>query len=491
MAIPLRVLFVTPEAFPLIKVGGLGDVSGALPGALRKLGVDARLLLPAYPMALDILDDITDTGLRLDLLPRVERASLLISTLPNQDTPVYLLDAPGLFRREGGPYNDREGQDWPDNALRFAALAKAAALMGHPEIATRLGWGPAILHCNDWPTGLAPAYLRHAWWSPYPRSVMSIHNMAYQGLFPPQTLNDAALPRECFAMDGLEYNGWVSYLKSGLVYADHITTVSPTYAEEIQTAEFGYGLDGLMQYRHRDLTGILNGIDLDAWNPAQDPWLDTHYDIETLDQKRAVKTALKKRLKLVEDERDRPLLGLIARLTHQKGIDLLLPIIEDLLYEGAQLAILGAGDRLLEQKLEQAARAFPGEVSVTIGYDESLSHQIEAGSDLFLMPSRFEPCGLNQLYSLRYGTIPVVRYTGGLADSVTDTTPANLDNDTATGFVFDHEDSEDLLRCLQRAMLVFRDKPTWRKLQQTGMTQDVSWAKSASEYLAVYERVLA
>jgi len=487
----LDVLFVTPEAYPLIKVGGLGDISSALPCALRKQGLDVRVLMPAYPMALEILPQVTDTGVRFDLLPNIEQAALLLGDLPGYDTPVYLLDCPPLFRREGGPYNDPQGKDWPDNALRFAALAKAAALMGHPEIATRLGWGPALLHCNDWPAGLGPAYLKYAWWAPHPRSVMSIHNMAYQGLFSPHTLNQIALPQESFSMHGLEYNGWVSYLKAGLVYADHITTVSPTYAEEIQTAEFGYGLDGLMQQRQPDLTGILNGIDTQVWNPATDPFLAHHYDQDTLEDKQAVKRALKQRLQLVEDDRDRPLIGMITRLTHQKGVDLVLPIIEDLLYEGAQLAILGSGDRQLEQRLEQIARAFPGQVSVTIGYDESLSHQIEGGCDLYLMPSRFEPCGLNQLYSLRYGSIPVVRYTGGLADSVVDTTPANLDHQTATGFIFDSADSDELLFTLQRAMLVYRDKPTWRQIQHTGMKQDVSWARSAKQYIGLYKHVMA
>ncbi len=486
----LSVLFVTPEAYPLIKVGGLGDVSGALPAAARKLGVDMRLLLPAYPMAMEVLKNIQDTGVKLDLLPGVQRCTLLRAIMPDGDTPIYLLDCAALYHRDGGPYNNRAGKDWEDNALRFAALSKAAALMGHPEVATRLGWGPAIIHCNDWPTGLTPAYLKFAWWQPYPKSVMSIHNMAYQGLFQPDILTKAALPRESFSIHGLEYNGWVSYLKSGLIYADHITTVSPTYAEEIQTPEYGYGLDGLVAHRRADLTGILNGIDTNEWNPATDVWLESHYNAQQLKGKHAVKAALKKRLHLISDQRDRPLIGMISRLTHQKGIDLALAIVEDLLYEGAQLVILGAGDRQLEMRLEQAARAFPGEVSVTVGYDESLSHQIEGGCDIFLMPSRFEPCGLNQLYSLRYGTVPVVRYTGGLADSITDTTPATLDNGTATGFVFERENPEELLGCLQRAMLVYRDKATWQQIQRTGMKRDISWHNSARQYVEVYQRVL-
>ena len=486
MAEPFSVLFATPEAHPLVKTGGLGDVGGALPRALRRQGTDARLLLPAYP-GLIHASRAAPVGRPFQTLPGVETVQLFQGTLPGTEVPVYLANCPTLFNRDGGPYVDANGVDWPDNALRFGLLSRVAALFGTGEVP--VDWVPDILHCNDWQTALAPAYLAFAAGT-RTRSVLSIHNMAFQGVFPKTLLPRLKLPWSSFTLDGLEFYDQISFLKAGIVYAEHITTVSPTYAREIQTAEFAFGLQGLLNARKDHLTGILNGVDVEHWNPAKDIHLDSHYSTRRLTGKSANKQALQDRLKLAP-EPDTPLLGMVSRLTQQKGVDLVLGIVPELLEQPMQLAILGEGNKAYELRWRQLADAHPRRVSVTIGYDEPLAHVIEAGADIFLMPSRFEPCGLNQMYSMRYGTPPVARRTGGLADSVADATPMALSEGTATGFLFDGATEAELYSCILRALLLYRDKRDWRKLQVNGMKRDFSWDASAARYLEVYDKVMA
>ncbi|HAI68909.1 MAG TPA: glycogen synthase GlgA [Gammaproteobacteria bacterium] len=479
----LRVLFVASEAYPLVKTGGLADVSYALPNALRQLGVDVRLLLPGYRSVLDQLS-LIEVHENIKLPPLQEPLRILAGTMRGEMTPVYVIDYPRLYDRDGGPYQDTTGEEWEDNALRFGILSKVAALFGNHSLLFK----PHIIHCNDWQTGLVPTFLKfnadhHA------RTIMSVHNMAYQGLFGSEVIELLGLSPKSFSMFGLEYHGKVSFIKSGLYYADWVTTVSPTYAEDVQTSEYGCGLEGLMTERQNQLTGIVNGIDTDTWNPETDPYLARHYNIENLPVKIRNTQDLRNTLRL-SPSKQAPLFGMITRLTEQKGIDLLLPIIPTIVKTGAQLAILGSGDKKLEKSLQKLASQYPKQVSVNIGYDEELSHQIEAGAHMFLMPSKFEPCGLNQMYSMRYGTLPIVRRTGGLADTVVDATPDNIKNQTATGFVFEKKDSNELLSCVERALQLFRDKATWRKLQINAMSSDFSWRKSAEQYISLYYQLL-
>lgn len=478
----MQVLFVTPEVHPLIKVGGLGDVSGALPAALRRLGVDVRLLVPGYPQVLEGLPEVRETGWGLEILPGFD-ARLRQGELPEGE-PIYILDCPKLYTRVGGPYSDMQGHDWQDNALRFGALCRMAGLLSRDNGIFK----PDLIHCNDWTTGMVPMFMERAWYAP--KSLITIHNIAFHGLFARDIIPVLGLPGDGFNMSGYEFNGMVSFLKAGLVYCDSVVAVSPNYAEEVQTPAYGCGLHGLMHERRDSLSGILNGIDTTEWDPATDALIFAPYDADHLKVKQENKRALCERLGLSTDPHV-PLLGLVSRLTYQKGIDLLLEVFPKALEQGAQIAILGLGESKVEHELQKFAGQYPGRVSLVLGYDESLSHQIEAGADIFLMPSRFEPCGLNQMYSMRYGTPPLVRRTGGLADTVVDTTPANLDAGTATGFVFKKEDPKELYQCLLRALLVFRDKPTWRQIQRAGMACDFSWDASARGYMKEYERILA
>ncbi|ALG67638.1 glycogen synthase GlgA [Beggiatoa leptomitoformis] len=484
MSTPLKILFVSAEVYPLVKTGGLADISHALPKALRQLGVDVRVLLPAYPPVLDRLT-LTCEHDKVNLLHSLPPVRVLAGMMPDNSFPVYALDCPQLYQRSGGLYQDQHGNDWGDNALRFGALSKLAALFGQHYFTFQ----PDIIHCNDWQTGLTATYLAYSANPVHARVVQSLHNMAYQGIFDPAIMSVLELPAVSFNMYGLEYYGAVSFLKAGIYYSHWLSTVSPTYAKEIQTATFGYGLAGLLRERNNQLQGILNGIDVDDWNPRTDSYLPFHYSSEDFTGKAKNKQALCQRLGLMHPEK--PLIAMITRLTYQKGLDLVLPAIADILNEGAQLALLGSGDKSLEYQLQSLAKQYQGRLSITIGYDETLAHQLEAGADIFLMPSRFEPCGLNQLYSMRYGTIPLVRRTGGLADTVTDTTPATLDKGNATGFVFDAEDHHAILHSVQRALLTYRDKATWRQLQLNGMLHDCSWQQSAKAYMVLYQHVLS
>lgn len=477
----MKVLFVTPELAPWMKSGGLGEISWSLPAALRESGVDARVLVPAYaplrgafPGARKVAEFPHPGGA---LLP----ARLLEAEAAN-GMPLLLLDCPAYYLRDGSAYLDAEGNDFSDNHLRFGLLSRVAASLSGE--ASPLRWHPDVLHCNDWPCGLAPAYLH---FSPERRAatVMSIHNLAFQGIFPADTLGALGLPPEAYAIEGVEFWGQLSFMKAGLHYAERITTVSPRYAEEIRTEEFGYGFAGLLQWRRADLTGILNGIDMETWNPATDPHLARRYEFAHLKGKEANRSALRREFGL-RDEASSPLLGAVCRITHQKGLDLLLDIGDQLALLPAQLAVLGTGDRHLESELQTLAQRHTGRFAVRIGFNDRLAHLIEAGSDLFLMPSRFEPCGLNQMYSLRYGTPPVVRETGGLADTVVDCNVDTLAAGTANGFVFREANPQALLDAIRRAVTAWHDKSLWRKLQRNGMVIDFGWNRAAAAYRSIY-----
>jgi starch synthase len=458
----MRVLFVTPECAPLTKTGGLGDVSAALPAALRALGVDVRILMPGFSEVLSGSEVARGRVLGFDC--RVLASGSLLA-----------LDCPPLYVRDGGPYQTHDGRDWEDNALRFAVLSRAAALLGTP--ASPLGWRPDVVHSQDWPAALVPGYLHFE--PQRAATVMTIHNLAFQGNFDAALLDRLELPRASFHMDGLEFHGRLSFLKAGIAYADAVTTVSPSYAREIQGEELGCGMDGLLRRRRDALSGILNGIDTAQWDPASDPRIAARYDAHNLEAKAANKTALQARAGLRQDE-DLPLLGMVGRFTSQKGADLIAEAGDELAAMPAQLVLLGKGERALEAALRELAARHPGRVAVQVGFDEDLAHAIEAGADVFLMPSRFEPCGLNQMYSQRYGTPPVVRATGGLADTV---------QDGETGFLFERAESSALAAAVRRAATARGDAARWQAMQRAGMERDFSWRAAARQYADLYSRL--
>lgn len=474
----MRILFASSEAYPLIKTGGLGDVAGSLPRALLDLQHDVRLILPAYATALAQLK-------HAKVLTKISEGSDTITLhegrLPGSALKVWLVDAPGYFDRPGNPYLDSNGQPWADNAERFALFCRIVTRLALNQ--GGLDWTPDIVHCNDWQTGLVPALLSLS--GQRPATIFTIHNLAYQGLFPADTVHKLNLPTSWWTHHALEFHDQLSFIKGGLVFADRISTVSASYAREIQTLEFGNGLDGLLRHRSADLSGILNGIDTVEWDPASDPLLENHYDTDDLSGKQTNKLALQAALGLPQKP-NTPLIGLVSRLVTQKGIDIIVEAMPSLLKLPLQFVLLGNGDRNLETALVALAEKHLNKLAVNIGYNETLSHRIEAGADMYLMPSRFEPCGLNQMYSLHYGTVPIVRNVGGLADTVVDTSAKTLAAGTANGFVIDTDDSLALVKAVKRALRRYRDKAQWRQLQVTGMQQDFSWQHSAQEYLDLY-----
>ena len=479
---PLNVLSVASEIFPIIKTGGLADVAGALPSALAVEGVTVITLVPGYPAVLKALESSEVVHHYPGFFGGTAR--LLSGRAGNLD--LFVIDAPHLFDRPGSPYLAPDGQDWPDNAQRFAALARAAADIGQ---GLAPGFMPDVVHAHDWQAGLVPIYLRHAE-GPRPATVMTIHNIAFQGAFPAYLLFELGLPASAFTIDGVEYYGQIGFLKAGLQHADRITTVSPTYAKEIQAPDGGMGLDGLLRARSRVVSGILNGIDNEVWDPATDTHLEQTYSRDTLNARTANKAALQKRLGLSQNP-DVMLFGVVSRLSEQKGLDLVLAGLSGLLSNGAQLALLGSGDRILEDSFRAASIAYPGQVGCFFGYDEGLAHLIQGGSDALLVPSRFEPCGLTQLCAMRYGSVPIVSRVGGLADTVIDANEMAIATGVATGFQFAPVSLSSLTDAFQRATTLWRDTEAWRCLQHNGMSADVSWRRPAKQYAALYRSCLS
>jgi starch synthase len=477
----LRVLAVASEIYPLIKTGGLADVVGALPAALAPEDVQVRTIVPGYPSVMAALSEAETVMTIGDSFGGPAR--LVAGKAAGMD--IIALDAQHLFARPGNPYSGPDGKDWPDNWRRFAALSRSAADVALGALA---GYRPDVVHAHDWQAGLTFAYMNFSA-SPRPGAVMTIHNLAFQGQFSPALFPALGLPGEAFNPNGIEYYGALGYLKAGLYYADRITTVSPGYAAEIRMPEEGMGLDGLIRARSGVMSGILNGIDADAWNPKTDPHLAANYTRKTVANRAANKAALQARLGLDQDPAA-PLLGVVTRLTWQKGIDLLLANIPTLIAEGAQLAVLGSGEPGMEEGFRAAMGFHPGRIGAVIGYDEGLAHQVLAGSDAVLVPSRFEPCGLTQLYGLRYGTIPVVARVGGLSDTVVDANPAALGRGVATGVQFAPVTYEMMRVAIERTVALYRQPEVWKKMQANGMASDVSWSDPAKRYAALFRDLL-
>ncbi len=482
MAAPLHILAVASEMFPLIKTGGLADVVGALPQALAPLGVQVCTLLPGYPA---VLATLPHAGVCADW-PNFFGGSAQLRMGLHLGQRLLVLDAPHLYGRAGNPYSGSDGKDWPDNAERFAALAMAAARVAWGEVEAFV---PDVVHAHDWQAALLPAYLHYLSASKRkPKTVLTLHNLAFQGLFKASVFNRLQLPKAAFAMEGVEYHGDIGYLKAGILFADAITTVSPSYAQEIRTPTGGMGLDAMLRWRGDALTGIVNGIDTDIWNPSSDTHLTQPYSLQTLDRRAKNKRAVEAHFGLPAD--DSPLICMITRLTTQKGIDLVVQSLDAIVALGARLVVLGAGDAALQATLTAGAARHSERVAVQIGYDEGLSHAMQGGCDVILVPSRFEPCGLTQLYGLRYGCVPIVARVGGLADTVIDANEAALSAGVATGVQFADVSVEGMLSAVARAVRLYRVPTTWRRLQVCGMQADVSWQRSAAAYAALYTSLL-
>jgi starch synthase len=478
----MRVLFVSAEVYPFAKTGGLADVSAALPAALQDLGADVRVLLPAYPQALERAPGAREI-MRLGDPLGCGEARILETYMPHTGRPVWLVDCPSLYNRAGGLYQDGNGRDWPDNDLRFALLNHVAA-----GIADEAGgsWRPDIIHANDWHAGLAPL-LVSARKRQRPATVFTIHNLAYQGVFASESFAQLGLPIEAFS--DMEFYERVSFLKAGIRSADAITTVSPTYANDILTPEYGCGLDGLLRERASQLTGIMNGVDYNIWDPSIDPYLARNYTARSPAPKAANKRAIQIELGL-EVATGTPLLAFMSRLVHQKTPDIVLEALPGLIEDGMQFALVAEGVNGYEEGFRKLAENYPGRVSVQIGYEEPLAHRLLAAADILLHPSRFEPCGLVPIYAMRYGTIPVVRRSGGMADSVTDATPEAIQQGTATGLSFESPTVPDLIDSVRRAHSLYRQPIAWRKVQMSAMRQDFSWRRSAETYANLYRSLV-
>ena len=478
----MNVLFATSEAFPLIKTGGLGDIANSLPNSLQQSGADVRLILPAYREVLQKIDNFQIIGwVKIGLQ---QDARILETTHPAYEMPIWLVDHPVLFDRPGNPYTHPEGYDWQDNPLRFSLFSQVTALMAIDSLST--GWRADVVHSNDWQTGLVNAYLSHE--TRPPKRIFTIHNIAYDCQFDFGTFQSLHLPPHWWSMELGEFHHRFSLLKAGMVFSDKITTVSPKYAREIRTPDYGYGYAPILEEMNHKLSGILNGIDDEVWNPATDPHLRKHYSAkDKLAAIRKAKAANKKALlsqlgasRAVLNDINKPLVGFVGRLVFQKGIDLLLNSIDALIHESnARFVIIGSGEHDLEYHLNHLTQNWPDRVFSFIGYSEALAHLLEAGSDIFAMPSRYEPCGLNQLYSLRYGTPPVVRSTGGLADTVT----------SKNGVLFDEATPEALTGAIHTALTFYNDSKVWSEMIRNAMEKDYSWHKSAVKYLELYNSV--
>ena len=471
----MQVLSVASEVYPLIKTGGLADVAGALPSALLKHGVTMRTLLPGYPAVMTALETPTSFHSFAKLMGGT--ATLLVGKAKGLD--VFVLDAPHLFDRKGNPYLGTDGKDWPDNAQRFAALSQVAAALAKGDLGN---YKADVLHLHDWQAALGAVYVKY---NGGPKTVMTVHNIAFQGQFPAAYFNILDLPPQAFAIDGVEFYGNVSFLKGGLACADAITTVSPTYANEICTPDYGMGLQGLLQSRRDVLSGIVNGIDVDVWNPETDSALAANYSAKDFSTRTLNKRAVEKRFNL--EPGDGIIHGVVSRLTWQKGLDIFASLLDWLVGSGARLALIGTGEPAIEAAVMAAAAKHPGRIGVVTAYDEALSHLVQAGCDTMLVPSRFEPCGLTQLYGLRYGCVPVVARTGGLADTIIDANDAALGAGVATGIQFSPVESASLQSALARTATLYNNKTAWKNMQLRGMGTDVSWDRSAATYASLYK----
>ncbi len=478
----LRTLAIASEAFPLIKTGGLADVAGALPLALPREGVEMRTLLPGYPAVLALLEGAETAHVYVSLMGGAAR----VLAGHAGALKLFVLDAPHLFGRAGNPYLGPDGKDWPDNALRFAALARAGADLAKGIVPA---YAADVVHAHDWQAALAPVYLEYDE-GERPATVLTIHNIAFQGHYYGDLMGPLGLPAQAMTLEGVEYFGGVGFLKGGIQFADRITTVSPTYAREILTPEFGMALDGLLRARSADVEGVVNGIDDEIWNPATDGTLAQTFSAERLPARAANKTALQAKFGLSPDA-EGPLFGVVSRLTSQKGLDLLALCLPGLVARGGQLALLGTGEPQLEQGFGAMADAYPDNVGVRIGYDETLAHLIQAGVDFLIVPSRFEPCGLTQLCALRYGAVPVVARVGGLADTVIDANEAALTAGVATGVQFYPPDVHALDHAITRAFDLYANEETMRVLRHNGLSSDVSWRHPAKRYAALYAKLRA
>ncbi len=491
MSKPINILFVTSEVEPFAKTGGLADVSSALPKAIKELGHEIRIMMPRYRFISERKSHLHDV-IRLKEIPvpvgnQTELGNVKSSFISNlkEKVQVYFLDSEKYFGRDGIYQSPKGKEDYRDNDERFIFFCRGAL-----EILHRLGWQPDIIHCNDWQTGLIPAYLKTLYstdnFFKSVKTVFTIHNMVYQGAFPPETMEKSGLPKNLFGPHGVEAYGKFNFLKAGLLFSDAITTVSEKYAEEICSSdEYGAGLNGLLAHRKKDLRGILNGIDVHQWNPATDEFIYRKYDIKSVEAKVDNKRALLSRFGLKIKEIT-PLIGAISRLAEQKGFDLVLDIIDELMKLDVQFILLGDGEKNIEKKFEHLHKHYPDQMVVCFGFDQELAHLIEAGSDMFLMPSKYEPCGLNQMYSMKYGTIPVVRATGGLDDTVEDYSS----NGKGTGFKFEKYDSKELLKAIQRAIKIYHQPDEWKKLIRNAMQKDFSWEQSAKKYVNLYKELL-
>ena len=482
----MKVLHVAAEVFPLVKTGGLADVVAALPVAQAQQGADVRLLLPGYPAILDGVTQarcVVEIGACFGAL----RVRLLRARMPGAGLPVYVIEAPWLYKRGGSPYQNARGEEWPDNLQRFALLGWIAAHLAAGDADP--DWSPDVVHAHDWHAAMSCAYIADHAATPA-ASIFTVHNLAYQGLFPMHDWAPLGLASRLMSPAGLEYHGQLSFMKAGLKFSDRVTTVSPTYAREIATHEFGCGLDGVVRARGPHVRGILNGIDPAVWDPASDPALAAHYDAGRIDGKAVCRRALQAECGLHADDAAL-LVAIVSRLTPQKGLDLVVGALPELLAQGVQFAVQGAGDAQLQSAFAEAAAAHPGRVQLFAGYDEARAHRLIAGADAIAVPSRFEPCGLTQLYGLRYGTLPIVRRVGGLADTVVDASGAALDEDRATGFVFDAATPQAFAHAVRRAVEARREPALWARLRTRAMAQQNGWAGPAREYLALYDEALA
>lgn len=474
----MKLLFVASECAPFVKTGGLADVIGAVPKALAEMDVSVKVLIPLYPVLAGLAADGQDVMQVPDLFGGPAR----VIAVRAEGLDLLLLDAPHLYDRPGNIYLDANGDDWADNHLRFGALSRVGAEMALKGIGD---WRPDVVNAHDWQAGLVPVYLRQSG-AATPPTLMTIHNIAFQGLFDASVLGALGLERSLFTPDGFEYFGRVGFLKGGLALADKLTTVSPTYANELVTPEMGMGLEGLLRARQKDLSGILNGIDLTAWNPETDPNLVQTYSVRTIRAKARNRAEIETRFGLAPDPKA-PIFCVVSRLTSQKGLDLLLECLPGLVARGGRLALLGTGEKAMERAFVAAASRYAGAVGVIIGYDEKLSHLLQGGSDAILIPSRFEPCGLTQLYGLRYGTIPVVARTGGLADTVIDANAAALAADCATGIQFAPVNALTLDQAIERTIGLYHQPKVWAAMVRRAMRHPVGWDRSAAAYLELFE----